>query len=288
MFGYIRICKDELKVREYNLFRSYYCGLCKTLKSEYGFASRMGLSYDITFLVLLLSSLSDKPESICMQRCIANPFRKKSVVEKNQLYEYPAAVNVLLTVAKLKDDWKDEHSFRALFCLPLFWRSRQKAQKKYPGLYEKIKDHINTLSLLEKEKCDEIDKLAHEFGMVLQIIFDAPDLTENERRIFMHMGYCLGRFIYIADAYEDREKDKKEGSFNPFLLSDKPVDVQMLKTSLLFTLSDVSNSYQLLNIKRNRTILDNIIYLGLTESLEKVFGANLCKNEGELMNERSV
>lgn len=287
MFGYIRICKDELKVREYNLFRSYYCGLCKSLKREYGFASRMGLSYDVTFLALLLSSVCDEGTQLLPERCIVSPHRKKPIAQKSDALSYAAAVNVILSYAKLKDDWHDEHSFKALLCLPLFFGAKKKAKKKNPGLLDKVQEHLTNLSKLEREKCSEIDRLANEFGEVLRAVFEAsPTDDEAQKRILSHMGYGLGRFIYIMDAYEDREKDKKEKSFNPFLLLGDTVDAQAVRDSLMYTLSDISNSYQLLNIKRNLPILDNIIYLGLTEGVEKVFGGDKIKEKE--IHERSI
>ncbi len=287
MFGYIRICKDELKVREYNLFRSYYCGLCKSLKKEYGFASRMGLSYDVTFLALLLSSICDVDTKLSPQRCIVSPHRKKPIAQTSDALSYSADVNVILSYAKLKDDWRDEHSFKALLCLPLFLRAKRKIKKKNPELLQKVQMHLLNLSKLERENCAETDRLANEFGEILKEVFGAsPNTDETQKRILSHIGYGLGRFIYIMDAYEDMEKDKKEKSFNPFLLSSDAVDAEAVHQSLMFTLSEISNSYQLLNIKRNRPILDNIIFLGLTESVERVFGSD--KTKEKEINERSI
>ncbi len=287
MFGYVRICKDELKVCEYNLFRSYYCGLCKSLKKEYGFASRMGLSYDVTFLALLLSSICDETTKLLPERCIVSPHRKKPIAQTSNALSYSADVNVILTYAKLKDDWHDENSLKALLCLPLFFGAKRKIKKKNPELLEKVQMHLSNLSELEREKCAETDKLANEFGEVLKEVFCAsPNTDEVQKRILSHIGYSLGRFIYIMDAYEDMEKDKKEKSFNPFLLVGETVDAEAVRESLMFTLSEISNSYQLLDIKRNKPILDNIIYLGLIESVEKVF--NTDKTKEKEINERSI
>ena len=147
--------------------------------------------------------------------------------------------------------------------------------------------HLDRLSLLEKENCPEVDRLANEFGLVLSGVFKGyPDGDESEKRILSHIGYMLGRFIYILDAYEDKEKDKKKKCFNPFLLNKDNENADEIKESLMFTLSDVSNSYNLLNIKRNRPILDNIIYLGLLDSIEKVFCGGAKKEN--LKDERSI
>ncbi len=287
LFGYIRILKDELRVREYNMFRSYYCGLCKTIKSEYGFASRMGLSYDVTFLALVLSSVNSEETEVLPERCIVSPFNKKPTAQKTDELSYAAAVNVMLGYLKLSDDWHDERSLKALLCMPLFWGAKRKAKKRHGELFNEIKMHLDKLSLLEKEKCSEIDRLANEFGLVLSSVFNNyPDGEQVEKRILSHMGYMLGRFIYILDAYEDREKDKKKKCFNPFLLNKDNENADEIKESLMFTLSDVSNSYKLLNIKRNRPILDNIIYLGLPDSVEKVFCGGIKKEN--TTDERSI
>lgn len=290
MFGYIKVCKDELKVKEYNLFRSYYCGLCKTLKRDYGFASRLGLSYDVTFLALLLSSVSENQTKIQPERCIANPFRKRPVCVGSRELDYTAAVNVMLMYAKLADDLRDEHSLRSLLCMPLLHPAKRKAKRLYGDLFAEITEHLRTLSALEKEKCSEIDRLANEFGRVMSAVFRTPFLADKQQRVFSHIGYCLGRFIYILDAYEDREKDKKQKNFNPFLLAEQPPEEEEIKNALLFTLSDIANSCCLLDIRKNKSILDNIIYLGLQESMDRVFCGD-CKGEKQKENktdERSV
>ena len=53
MFGYIRPNKPELLVKEYDLYKSAYCGLCKRMGKDYGRLSRLALSYDGTFLAML-------------------------------------------------------------------------------------------------------------------------------------------------------------------------------------------------------------------------------------------
>ncbi len=286
MFGYIRICKDELRVREYHVFRSYYCGLCKTIKQEYGFASRMGLSYDVTFLAILLSSLCEDETKVLPQRCIVSPVQKKPIALANAPLRYTAAVNVILMVEKLRDDWRDERSLKALFARLLLFRARRKTKKQYPALVDATEGYLRQLSLLEQAKSDEPDRLADEFGKLMRTVFEmAPMNDEKERRILSHIGYGLGRFIYLMDAYEDREQDRKKGCFNPFLLSENPPDAQEVRQSLEFTLSEVSNSYQLLNIKRNRPILDNILYLGLSEGLARVFDG---EKKEKKVHERSL
>ena len=57
MFGYVTIHEPELKVKDLNKYKAYYCGLCRVLKEDYGFMGQMTLTYDMTFAIILLSSL---------------------------------------------------------------------------------------------------------------------------------------------------------------------------------------------------------------------------------------
>ena len=270
MLGYVKVNKDELKLREYNVYKSYYCGLCKTLKSEYGYFSRFVLNYDSVFLALLLSSVTEDEYDCKNEICIAHPTKKTPIMKKNKSLTYSAAAMVILVLLKLEDDIRDEKSIKALLVYFLLLSTKRKVKKNYKELYDNCKDKINKLSDLEKNKCSDIDKLSDVFANVLKVLF-APDFItdENKARILSHIGYLLGRFIYIIDAYEDMEKDKKKKNFNPFLLSKDPPDVGELLDSLTFDLSSMANTYELLDLKINKPILDNIIYLGLSGVLDK-------------------
>ena len=47
MFGYIIVNKQELKFREFDVYQSYYCGLCQSLKERFGRRGQLTLSYDM-------------------------------------------------------------------------------------------------------------------------------------------------------------------------------------------------------------------------------------------------
>ena len=53
MFGYVTVNRPELKVKDLELYRSYYCGLCAELYRRHGRFGQILLSYDCTFLLLL-------------------------------------------------------------------------------------------------------------------------------------------------------------------------------------------------------------------------------------------
>lgn len=268
MFGYVNAYKDLLRVCDYNIFRGYYCGLCKHLGKSFNQLTRFGLSYDMTFLAILVSSLDDKRIDLKTENCIAHPMSKRPVIKGDRGIAYSADMSVILTYMKLKDDWQDEHSVKS-FARAAYYFAMKKSAKKYLKQYECIKKNLSKLSALEKENCNNIDAVADCFGKLLEGVFDA----EDNNKALAWLGYHTGRFIYIADAYNDVEKDVKSGSYNPFVsMYGKDLKKEDFKetviNSLEFTLSEISNAYNLLDIKKNKELLDNIIYLGLRRSLE--------------------
>ena len=271
MFGYIKIDKNELKVRDYNLFKSYYCGVCRTLKSDYGFPAHYFLSYDVTFLAVLLSAAIDAEPSFFPVRCMANPALRRPAAEKSDTISYAAAVNVLLVWFKLKDDWLDNHSLKAAFLMPLMMRKRNKAKKRYPNLYQSIQNQLSELAALEKGNCSEPDAVAAVFGKLMAEIFNTEQIASDDmRRVFSHVGFLLGRLIYLLDAWADREEDKKKKAYNPFLINEN-ISLKDMQLSMDYTLAELGNTLNLLKLYRNQDIIENIIYLGLKQAVDDVF-----------------
>ena len=106
LFGYIIVNKPEMKFKEFDLYHAYYCGVCRSLKKCYGMAGQISLSYDMTFLAMLLSGLYEPEETCSRERCVAHPLSRHMAIE-NIFTEYAADMNVLLTMYKCEDDWQD-------------------------------------------------------------------------------------------------------------------------------------------------------------------------------------
>lgn len=272
LFGYVRIDKNELKVKDYNLFKACYCGVCQTLKKEYGFPARYFLSYDTTFLAVLLTALREDEPTLCPGHCMANPFVRRPMEKTNEALSYAAAVNVLLVWFKLADDLHDNRSLRALLLMPWMRGKRNRARRRYPQLYQAIAAQLAELAQLEKAQCAEADAPAAAFGRLMAKIFEADGLTDAEtRRVLAHMGFLTGRFIYLLDAWEDRAEDGKKGCYNPFLAGKASAVADDVKLSLDYTLSQLAASCELLPLRRCQAIIENIIYLGMRQSLDRVF-----------------
>ena len=270
MFGYVNILKDELKVKDYMLFRSYYCGLCRSMGKNCSQISRFGLSYDMTFLAILLSSLSPEPLLEKEGRCMAHPINKRKYIACESAVDYAANVSVILYYCKMKDDWHDDGSFKALIGLALYRGAYKKAAKKYPELSEKINEHLRELSYFERQKVSDIDLTADCFAKITQDLF-SPDFIGENRRPAAWLGYNIGRWIYVIDAFTDIDSDFKNKKYNPFLAGFEGKDIEVYKkkladdlsVSLTFTLENAASGYDLMKIYKNDEILKNILFLSL-------------------------
>ena len=282
LFGYVTPYKSELKIKEYEMFKANYCGLCKTMGKEFNQFVRFGLNYDLNFLALLLSSIEEDRYKIKSEACIANPIKKKPVVDTNKHLEYTSHISIILIYFKLIDDWKDERSIKSLLALIPFYSPVSKSKKKFKEKYEKIKYCLGLLSEIENEKSPVIDKAADTFGQLMEEISVPQYISdENTKKILRWLGYNLGRWIYILDAFNDIEKDLKKKCYNPILLqynynseiniidfrSKVRADIEF---SLTLTLDNIAKSFELLNIKSNKEVLENIIYLGMRNRMEKI------------------
>ena len=216
MFGYIVVNQPELKMKEYDEYRKYYCGLCKSLKDRYGARGQISLSYDMTFLVLLLTGLYEPEKFSGSRRCIAHPASKHTYVQ-NEYTDYVADMNVILTYYKCIDDWDDEHMFtRKLYAdVLLAGKNGRRLKEEYSQKIRSIVDNLKAISELEEAGSDDMDALSGHFGNIMAEIC-APKHDEWESYL-RTIGYYLGKFVYIMDAYDDIEKDIGAGNYNPFV-----------------------------------------------------------------------
>jgi len=282
MFGYIVPEKPEMKIKEYELFRAYYCGVCKSIGKRYGQFKRLTLNYDSTFLAILLSAVSAGSLNIRKFRCIAHPVERKHVIIDNEIVDYASDMNIILAYYNLKD--KSEDGDLAASGLASAWLSGafKKARKKHPEKCGRIEKRLADLAALEKEKCPSMDAAAEPFAKLMEevICYDPVCEDEKKEKILRWLGYNLGKWIYILDAYDDIEKDAKKGGYNPLLhqFNFNGKDAAEFKEeikgkvefNLTYCLSQVSGAFGLLDIKFNKEIIENIIYLGMLKKTEKI------------------
>jgi hypothetical protein len=266
MFGYITINKPEIRFKDFYRFRSYYCGLCCQLKREYGNSGRAALGYDMTFLVVLLSGLYDTETSAERFRCIAHPFSKR-VRRINEFTQYAADMNLLLTYHKCMDDWHDEKRFTRRIYAAVISSKVRRVEKKWHDKSQIIKENLDRQSVLEKENCSDMDAVSGCFGNIMSEIFAYKDDVWTE--YLREMGFFLGKYIYLLDAYDDVFDDREKQCYNPFIsiCDEKDFDDRAEKI-LKMMISESADAFEMLPVDENMEILRNIIYSGVWRSFE--------------------
>ena len=261
MFGYIIINKAELKFKEFDIYHAYYCGICRELKRKYGIVGQVSLSYDMTFLAILLTGLYE-PETVKSNcKCMVHPFERHTT-QSNVFTEYAADMNVLFTCYKCSDDWEDEHKLWKLAYGKLLEGRSGKLKQEYQEKVRKISLLMQEFSEAEEFLSVDIDTLSGLFGQVMAEIVAVreDEWAETLRRL----GFFLGKFIYLLDAYEDVETDIKKGTFNPLKKKyECPNFEEECKSILMMMMSECCREFETLPILENVEILRNILYSGV-------------------------
>ncbi len=281
MFGYITVHKPELKVKDFEIYNAVYCGLCRHLGRTYGALSKLCLSYDLTFLALLQASLQDGCDGYEQRKCRANPFKKCTYCKNDSGFQdYAAAVCVGLTDLKLLDEVNDSGFLKSLFFrfLRLFsagWS--KKAYKKYPFLEEILTEYRLGQASAESNLNCSLDLAAEPTAKALSRIFEFISPDEKHRFVLEKMGYCLGKWVYLCDTADDIEKDIKKGNFNPLKneipqgANPKKYAEERLLPNMNVCFVECGKYSELLDYKKYKPIVDNIIYDGLKTRQAKIF-----------------
>lgn len=284
MFGYVKPFKPELKIKDYMLFTSVYCGMCKDIKSVMGNIPRFTLNYDITFLAVLLHSLEDDDIKIKYEICPIHPLSRKPVAEKSDFMDYCSYMNMLLSYYNLIDKWNDEKNIKSLSASLMLKPGINKVISNYPEKHDKIRKLLMELSALEKSKVKSIDTYSNIFGDILKEIFIYPRFSDDIKLKLGNIGFFLGKWIYTIDSFDDIKRDLRSGSFNPlFVQYDyagedsvifKKRIIEYVQFDLMMILNSLTQEYRRICIKSNKGIIDNIIYMGIPNMTKKILNDN--------------
>lgn len=282
MFGYIKPFVPDLRVREHELYRAIYCGLCRSMGRHTGCASRLTLSYDFAFLCAVRLTLEKTKMDVKVTSCALSPWKRRPIMEDNPALAYCAAAAAILTKEKVQDDINDSKGLEKIaprLLMPAAKGMAKRALKLDSTLpVKEISDGLSRLSQLEAEACPSVDLVADCFGDVLSAIF-AHGLSGGDKAIASAVGKSIGRVIYVLDAADDMEKDKKKGNYNP--LNIEPMSPESLSLAVRLELSRAEAAVNLMDFEGSielRELIYNILYEGLPKEADRIFG----KKKGEI------
>lgn len=287
MYGYVVVDKSALRIREYDYYRATYCGLCHAMGKCTGCVSRATLSYDMAFFVLVREMIDGTGVKLEKKRCIRHPINGIDTVYLNDQLEYSAYVSSILTAGKIKDNIFDERGAKRALAQLLglvFSKMERAATKNLPTPAALVEEKLAELARLERERTASIDMPADVFGRIMSELL-AYGFEGARALVAGEVGYRLGRWIYIVDALDDYDSDRKSGSYNPFVLlyngedftEDNIISVsKMLEAELSLAFS----ALELLDddTDKNRSeIIKNILCLGMPASVARICDKHIIK-----------
>lgn len=303
MFGYIRICKPQMKICEYEVYQSVYCTLCRNLGKKLGLPSRLMLNYDYTFLTMVMIALSGQKSAFVQGRCTFNPTKKCGrCTTHDEAFEYTSALTAIMFYHKLRDNIRDSSGGRKLLwkaLMPYANHVRKKAAKLYPNDDALVNDYIDRQFAAESRAIETgeviIDELCEPTADAISAIAAKLSPDPNDQIILKRFGYFLGRWIYLIDALDDLNEDIMDGSFNPLVMmySLTAEDVQNKSEnyensrcfgndSLNLSISEAIKYYELLDFGEFKPILDNIMYQGISGAQKAALFVERGKSKKEL------
>ena len=286
MIGYVKIYKPELKMKDFQVYNAYYCGICKALGKRYGLVYRNLLNYDAVFLSIAMDSVNEITADYENFRCILHPAKKKVRCINSNSINYIADITVFLTYKKLIDDINDENSLIAKIGTGAFRSAYKKSVLEIGGLKNKIEAQLDQLAVLENAQSDSIDETADSYGKIYSYIFtEHLDCEHSVKDAVEWLGYNIGRWIYIIDAFEDIDGDIKKKRYNPILnrfpmadgtaLEEYKKSIRDRMAFILYSaLNEASKAYDLIDKSVNSSIIKNILYEGLYSVTEKVLNGD--------------
>ncbi len=294
MFGYVRPHNPELRMRDYECYRAYYCGLCRAMGKCTGQCSRLTLSYDFVFLAAVRCYLAGEEPEIKKIRCLPHPLKRRKCVVNSRELDYCADASALLAYQKCKDDRMDERGFKKLgaaIAMTFLSTAYRKAKKRHPELDQKIADRLAQLHQYETSEAEpSADIPASIFGELMRDVC-SEGLEGTNARLAAEIGQTLGRWIYLLDAADDLADDRKKNRFNPYtrLLGNPPTaaDAETLRVALKAILCETERAYQLMGdppCPELGEILSNILYLGLPMAAERVLKHSFLQQKTEKEN----
>ena len=283
MFGYVRADTPYLYIKDDNLYRAMYCGVCKGIGQVCGQAARMGLSYDVTFLSVILHNIAGVDVKIEKSHCLTHCIRTRQMAEVDELTRRLGALNTALVYYKYTDDIQDGDKGRGKRLW--FKRGFQKVKQTYPEIERIVRENLANQEKVEKAKTESLDRAADATANMLAEFSDYA-LGEKKTSATHNLFYAVGKWIYLIDALDDYDKDLKKGAYNPFALAFQATckkellegksgeDVRYAFHSLFF---DIRENLSQIHFHFNRDLSDNILLRGLPATTKRVMEGENCQ-----------
>jgi len=277
MLGVMMVRKDELKFREYDRYRGYYCGLCRAIGQRCSSACRMALSFEMTFLAMLHTSLYEPQTQDSKHRCLLHPVTRQRMLS-NEAIDYAADLSALVSYYDLRDGWEDERRVDKLAASEVLHRAAKRAGERLPRQREAVERYVKRLHEIEEKNDQNLDAAANLTGeMLAELYVMREDVYAKDLR---ELGFYLGKFIYLMDCYEDVERDIKKKNYNPLIERSKDeAFAAHCEQMLSDMMARAAMAFERLPLLEDAEIMRNILYSGVWLRFENALARRKAKEK---------
>ena len=258
MMGFVLPGLESLGEEERVRYHAVYCGVCRSIRARYGQRCRLTVSYDMTFLAMVLGSLYEPEERRSQKRCLVHPMQPQEVAQ-SEFTDYAADLSVALGYHKLMDDWLDAHSAKARAAAVAIALPYRKACRRRPAECAAIEQAMSDIHAIEQAGSADPDAAANRFGLLLGSLFAVKDdFWATDLRRF---GARLGKFVYAMDAAVDLRQDQEEGNYNPFIATQR--SFASMREDLELLAAEMADAFERLPLERDVHVLRSVLYQGV-------------------------
>ncbi len=276
MFGYINPDRPYLFLKDDTLYRAIYCGVCKGIGKECGQIARTSLTYDMAFMSALFHNIMQKDFTVKKRRCIAHWIRRRPMADVDDITLILGALNCTLAYYKLVDDRLDKDA-KGLFSY-IYKRGYKKAVKKHPAAKEIIEKNTAKVRELEKRGCSVIDEICEPNAKLIEELSEYV-LGSYATKATSRLCYAIGKWIYLADALDDYDKDVKKGRYNALFAAfgcetkKEAIEKNGAEIKFIFDalFSDMREALADIKFNYNHDLTDNIILRGIPAKSRRLF-----------------
>lgn len=268
MFGYLIGATELMDEAQQKRYKACYCGLCRSLRERHGQRAGLTLNYDMTMLVLVLSSLYEPEEQNGEDTCLRHPSKPQSWMT-SEISGYAADMNIALAYLKCMDDWEDEGSLTALMEAQSLRGAYDRVKATYPRQCTGMESAIGRLREIERENREAPDEAAACFGALMAEVFVFRE--DRWQTALRNMGDALGRFIYLMDACMDLDSDTLHGNYNPFRRYYGLDNEERFRDILKMQLGECVRWFDALPLVQDAGLMKNILCAGLWTQFDRKF-----------------
>lgn len=216
------------------------------------------------------------PPATCKAQRLPGNLCRKQMMCQTQGIRLAAQVEVMLGWHKLQDRRWDE--------LPLRGRLRRAVDRALlRGAYEKaVKENPAMERLFGQEQEQAVVQMnlnannytvaAEPMSNIYGALYSTLATDENSQRKSMrYIGSCIGRVFYLLDKAGRVADDKRAERYNVYLVNgveDPGAALENARRQSLAAANDLVRAYGMLDVKLNKSLIDNIMILGLRHAVE--------------------